>query len=279
MLTLYRLFETYGLNPNVIRLVRHSNRELSVLPVYRESIDYFTEYTSWQRQNKFNKDQYLAVFGPSRGTTALFLGIWEIHGCTLNRDLKQKHRKLLNKYQLPEDWFDRAVRYDLKYSPIMADLSERLIIDWGRATVSWVQKKDKSVVAITARESIGEFTSYDEVQLNWKDLSRLCKDTDSNYTWIKALSSVNGVYLIRDSLSGQLYVGSAHGKEGIWGRWKGYAQTGHGGNKLLKPLDCNHFEYSILEIAPATFTADQLIERENRWKVRLGSRALGLNSN
>ncbi|MCK9504418.1 MAG: GIY-YIG nuclease family protein [Porticoccaceae bacterium] len=279
MLTLYSLFEIYRLNPNVVRLVRHSNRELPVLSAFRESVDYFTEYTAWQGENKYKSDQYLAVFGPSRGTTAIFLGIWEIKGCTLNKDLTTNHLRLLKKYSLPERWFERSVRYDLKYSQVMADLSERLIIDWGKSTVSWVQQKDKPVVAINPRESIEGFTSYDEVQLTWDDLSRLRKDTDANYTWIRALSSVNGVYLIRDSLSGQLYVGCAYGKDGIWGRWKGYAHTGHGGNKLLKSLDWSYFEYSILEIAPATFTADQLIERENRWKVRLGSRALGLNSN
>ncbi len=68
------------------------------------------------------------------------------------------------------------------------------------------------------------------------DLQKLIRDTDSNVSWINALSSVNGVYL-KYKKDGRLYVGSAYGKGGILGRWSGYAKSGHAGNKLLKDLD------------------------------------------
>jgi hypothetical protein len=50
-----------------------------------------------------------------------------------------------------------------------------------------------------------------------------------------ALASVAGVYLISDTLTGKLYVGSATGEGGIWGRWCQYVD-GHGHNIQLKRL-------------------------------------------
>ena len=44
------------------------------------------------------------------------------------------------------------------------------------------------------------------------------------------LSAVNCIYLISDKKTGQQYVGSTYGKDGVWGRWQGYANTIHNGN-------------------------------------------------
>jgi len=56
-------------------------------------------------------------------------------------------------------------------------------------------------------------------------------------------------------------------------------KTGHGNNKDLLDLDANNFQFSILEIVPATTTAEGVIDRENRWKDKLGTREFGLNKN
>jgi hypothetical protein len=53
--------------------------------------------------------------------------------------------------------------------------------------------------------------------------------------WYNNLSTVKGIYLITDN-NNKLYVGSAYGVEGIWGRWKEYVNTnGHGNNIALIP--------------------------------------------
>jgi len=36
--------------------------------------------------------------------------------------------------------------------------------------------------------------------------------------------------------TGKLYVGSAYGDSGVWGRWREYARSGHGGNLHLRRL-------------------------------------------
>ena len=57
-----------------------------------------------------------------------------------------------------------------------------------------------------------------------------------NKQWKMMLSNVYGVYLILDTITGQQYIGSAYGKDGLWGRWSNYIHTKHGGNKILIEL-------------------------------------------
>ena len=100
------------------------------------------------------------------------------------------------------------------------------------------------------------------------------------------MSAVAGVYLITDTSTGKLYVGSATGDGGIWARWSQYAATGHGGNKELKKLlksegadYARHFQYAVLEIADTHASAEEVIRREAHWKRVLGSREHGYNNN
>lgn len=279
MLTFFDLLRINNVDPMSVRLVRHANNEINVLKTFQDETLKFAEYTAWQKPGKFGDSKYLAIFAPARSTTSLFLGIWKINGITQNINLKSEHLDSLKKYNLPEDWFKKSDRHDLELTDIMFDLIERLVIDWGGATVSWVQTKDKDVVAIKPKNSIGDFTSYDSILLSYNDLQKLISDIDSNISWVNALSSVNGVYLIKHIKDSRLYVGSAYGKGGILGRWASYAKTGHAGNKLLRDLDPHDFEFSILEISPSTMSAEDVIARENRWKECLGTRTFGLNDN
>ena len=105
-------------------------------------------------------------------------------------------------------------------------------------------------------------------------------------SWRTALSSVAGVYLISDTVSGKFYVGSAYGEGGIWSRWSEYADDGHGGNVELKKLLADegikyseNFRYSILEIADLHDSQDTILQRESHWKDILMSRIYGLNAN
>ena len=205
--------------------------------------------------------------------------MWDIQGYTENSNFTEETLSVLREHNLPEKWFDDSVRYELERNNILDDLSERLVIEWGPATVAWVQYKDKEVVEIKGKKSIGDFQSFSLVDLNYQDLKKLIQFPDTNLTWLKALSSVNGVYLIKDKTSGKLYVGSAYGDQGIYGRWTAYAKNGHGGNLELQNLDPTNFQFSILEIVPATATADSVIDCENRWKKKLGTRIFGLNKN
>jgi hypothetical protein len=279
MITIFKIFEIYGIDPAKIKLVRHGNKEIPIYETFLNNLKRLEVYQSFQNPNKFGKSNAIAVFAPYYKTTGIFLGLWDIQGYTANSNFTEETRVLLKKHHLPEDWFNQGVRYDLRRNNILDELSERLIIEWGAATVAWVQSKDKEVVEIKGKKSIGDFQSFGLVDLNYQDLKKLIQFPDTNLTWLKALSSVNGVYLIKDKMSGKLYVGSAYGDQGIYGRWSAYAKNGHGGNLELKGLDPSAFQFSILEIVPATTTADGVIECENRWKEKLGTRQFGLNKN
>lgn len=278
MLSLFELLTHYGINPQKLGLVRHSNKEIDVLPTYKNHHDKFTTYTGWQPAGKYAGVDHLAVFAPYKGTSAMFLGIYCIEGCTPNQSLTQSHLDKLNEYGLPEEWFHRSDFYELKHVHIADDLSERLIIEW-KSTVAWYQKKDKELIQIKAPFSLSDFESYETVKLLYPELKTLVSHPQSNPTWYSALSSINAIYLIQNTLDGKLYVGSAYGNQGLWGRWSNYVRTGHGDNKLLKPLNPDNFEFTILEIIPPTASAGDVIDKENRWKERLGTRLYGLNKN
>jgi len=279
MITLHRIFEIYGLAPNEIRLVRHGNKEIQILETFRNNLPKLEIYQSYQRPRKFGDVKYIAVFAPYHKTTALFLGLWEIIGCKEHHEFTEENLEELKIYNLPESWFRDHVRYELKLSDTLYDLSERLVIEWGGATVSWVQKKDKEIVEIKGKNSIKEFESFDDLEIDFYELKKIINHPDENITWVKSLSSVNGIYLIQDVTTGKLYVGSAYGEDGIYGRWSSYAKNGHGGNQELQGLNPDNFKFSILEIVPSTSTADYVIERESKWKNKLGTREFGLNKN
>jgi GIY-YIG catalytic domain-containing protein len=279
MITTNKIFEIYGVDPAEVKLVRHGNKEIPIHETFLNDINRLEAYQSFQKPYKFGKSKTIAVFAPYYKTTGIFLGLWDIQGCTENSNFTEETLAVLREHNLPEDWFNDSVRYELKRNNILDDLSERLNVEWGPATVAWVQSKDKDVVEIKGKKSIGDFQSFSLVDLNYQDLKNIMQFPDTNLTWLKVLSSVNGVYLIKDKISGKLYVGSAYGNQGIYGRWSAYAKNGHGGNLELKDLDPSAFQFSILEIVPATTTVDGIIECENRWKEKLGTRQFGLNKN
>jgi len=129
-----------------------------------------------------------------------------------------------------------------------------------------------------------EFESFKQVLLKRYELEQIIKYEYS--TWKTALSSVSGVYLMSDKLTGKLYVGSAYGENGIWGRWETYSKSYHGGNIQLKELFkekgkeyFQNFQYSILETCDINLSKEQVFSIETRWKNLLLTKEFGYNSN
>lgn len=128
-----------------------------------------------------------------------------------------------------------------------------------------------------------EFAGFNDINLTFDELDKIIKNPDANRVWHSMLSSVAGVYLIVDRVTGNQYVGSAYGKEGLLGRWISYINTKHGGNKeLTKLLEGNslrykNFTFSVLRTLPKTLTLNEVIQYEQKFKEKLGTRAFGLN--
>ena len=280
MITFQDILSHYGVEPKNVKFVSHGNIEIPILETFQNDRKHFEIYQSFQSPVRqiFKGAKHIAVFAPGHHTSGIFLGLWDVIKYIENKDLKNNIHNLIEKYSFPTSWH-KSAWYDLKYNPVLDELSERVIIEWGKSTLTWVQRKDKKILEIKGENYLGDFVSYDAVQLNYYDLKKITTDAKSNITWMNALSSVNGIYLIKDKSSGKLYVGSAYGEGGLYSRWLNYAKNGHGGNKELKGLNPNNFEFSILEIIPSTSSAEEVIHRENRWKEKLGTRGFGLNAN
>ncbi len=206
MITVYRILEIYKIEPSKVKLVRHGNKEISIRETFIDNLPRLEAYQSFQKPGRFGDAESILVFAPYYKTTALLLGLWDIRGCTENLKFSEETLCELQKHNLPQSWFNNCVRYDLRRNDILDDLSARLVIEWGAATVAWVQSKDKKVVELRGKKSIGDFQSFSQVGLDFPDLKMLIDFPDTNLTWVKALSSVNGVYLIKDKISGKLYV-------------------------------------------------------------------------
>ena len=185
-----------------------------------------------------------------------------------------------------ENVLDDLYFYKLEDSNLLESYKNRLVIEWGKSTVSWVQSSiEKEVTEIYPKGFVSLFPGWDKVHLSHKELTEIINNPNGNKDWYEYLSRHSGVYVIFDSSTGNQYVGSASGGKGIWSRWEGYVKTGHNGNKGLKALAnenpdfANTFTYSLHHVFPKTVSKNDVLYYESLLKDKLGSRAYGLNEN
>lgn len=265
MITIQELLYNRGLNRLAkIKLVRHKDKRLDLYNPYRTDRNSFWDYQNTQSKDVFKGVDYIVSFIGEEGVFARFIGVF----------------KILNKEQ---------TEYGFKYSMLdisdYDDLKERVIIRWENA-ISWHQwiKNEMEVVEICPGLHYKRFSDYFDLILSYSELEEII--TNQYNDWRTVLSSIKGIYLITDINTGKLYVGSAYGENGIWGRWSDYISTsGHGNNKILRKLISNNnsykfnLQFSILMILPKTVTADEAISKEQLFKRKLGSNSFGLNAN
>ena len=220
--------------------------------------DYVREHTP-ENANLLMQAAYVVVFVVD-GKYSRFVGVYRILG-------------LDKKITVPTDdkkSFRNRVFVKVAELKVFKEYSGRVLVDWG----------DEGIIRMMI-----PFTSYNDVLLSFKELKNLI-ETD-NVEWRDKLKAVNGIYGIVDQSNGKLYVGSAYGDEGIWGRWKVYVETnGHGNNDMLVELIQNnkdyawdHFQWFILETFPLDVTDDYAVHRENLYKEKLCTRLFGYNKN
>lgn len=131
-----------------------------------------------------------------------------------------------------------------------------------------------------------DFPGYDNVCLSYPMLRRIIDSGKSD--WKAALENQKAVYVLNDTATGKLYVGSATSENGmLLARWKAYADSGHGGNKELRELVeekgfdyvKESFQYTIIENFNARVDDLRILERESYWKKVLRTREFGYNAN
>jgi hypothetical protein len=261
-----------------IKLVRHKDIRVDFLyNLYRADLNKFLQYQREQAKDVFKGVDYIVSFIGEQGTLSRFVGVYRV---IIGRRLKGKKESV--------DGGTHQYVYQIEEVSGFEDLKERVIVDWGGSARAWHQwlSNRKEVIEIQPSLRYKQFTDYFNFILDFKELQEIVRNQNKYNSWKRMLSATKGVYLISDSKSGKLYVGSAYGDDGIWGRWKKYVLTnGHGENKRLKELlniDKNYatnFSFSILTLLPKTITPDQAIETERLFKRKLGTNSFGHNGN
>ncbi len=243
--------------------------EFNPLDIYLEGG--FDEWQSLQRRRNFGLDFVVALVAMSEPDLWLFAGVHEV-------------------LEVEDGDEDAPFRYRMIRRPPCEELDGRLIVQFsrpGRQSYLLGKKWAPQLVvhAIRPRKlEIAEFPGYPSVRLTKRQLDLIVNRAIAS--WKSALASVGGVYLISDAETGRLYVGSATGEDGIWGRWCAYSETGHGGNGDLRALlrdkgaaYAQHFRFGILEIADTHAGVDDVLRRESHWKELLQTREHGYNAN
>lgn len=283
-LRLLDILKLAGFDPTLpTKLVRHQDRRRYPVEELLRHDGWLELYQRYQSKPHFHHVKQIVSFCGLSGTRAGFYGVYKVlahhpasEGITLASCAWSQ------KWSHENEFF-----YDLECDPRFDDLRNRLIIDWGPGPINWVQKLDnKPVLEISPPgRKLPTFDDYLEFSLTHAELKELFRNEEAHRDWRRALSAVAGVYLILAQTTGHLYVGSAYGASGIWGRWAEYAKSGHGGDVQLRELIRENsaypeqFRFSVLQILPKTMVRHEVLEREKRYKDKLGTRATGLNSN
>lgn len=285
MLTINRLLEFAGLDMTKrIKIARHhdTTRNIDVHELF--ATQEFEIYQAYQEVNRFKDCDFLVSCLGLEKNQALFVGVYKVKGISsvkgfpedINVSFKGK-AKDGSKY-----------RYELEKLAGFEDLEKRLVINWQSIAQSWCQwinTDEKEVVQLLPKGYVRDFPGFYDINILYRELRDIINDHNANSLWHKMLASVAGIYLIVDTETGMQYIGSASGKEGVLGRWKEYANNGHGNTQKLKeiltsnPNRVHKFKFSILRTLPNTLTKTEVIEIEGKYKEKLGSRAYGLNSN
>jgi len=277
-ITIQELLFNRGLNKkDKIVLVRHKdNREVktirgiqytkSLYDIYRYETDLFLEYQAEQKDDKFKGAKYIVSFLGEEGTKSRFLGVYRIEDTITNDKFSPFYYKMSEM-----DGFN--------------NLKQKVIVDWGKGTLSWCQgiHNEKEIIEIVPGFE-NAFPGYPNVILKFGQLKNII--SQGYPEWKNMLSAVNCIYSILDNKTGKIYIGSTYNRQGIWGRWEVYVKTnGHGNNVSLKKLIetdsdyADNFTYSILHILPINISADQAVKEESLFKEKLGAISFGYCNN
>ena len=244
-----------------VHLARYNQIE-EPIDVYRHGG--FEEWQRWQNGNNFTLPQVVALIDDCRGR-------WMFAGLFLQRGF------VIDPLPTPHHY------YTLDRMPGTEDLEGRLFCvsayKFRQSYVHCSTVADMKVVELLSEKiTVGPFPGFKQVKISKDELDLLVRH--NTQSWRTALSSVKGIYLITDTVTGKLYVGKADGESGIWGRWCQYSNPGHGHNKaLVQELGLTASErqrdlhFSLLEVADLQSTRQEILDRESHWKDILMSRS------
>lgn len=236
-------------------------------------------------EKKMLHAKYVASFIGLEQQKAVFVGLYKVGNhrqLTRSQFWQKLEYKQLKKYELRG--FQRGDKrrfvlwFDLKMTEFYRKWQGKLITEWTGGPRNWSRFANKGRFPISA---ILEDTTLHKTLPAWNELviSRTMFN-DLPPKWCDQLRRSRGIYYIFYPSDRKGYVGSAAGKDNIYGRWKYHVKVG-GDSVHMRMRKSQDFQFSILQTLHGDTDKQEVIEHERRWKIRLHTKIEegGLNKN
>ncbi len=265
------VLKAQGIDPAAVRLVRHHDTrpecKISPYGLWRRDPALLEHYQSIQSNEVFKVGNTLACFVRTPGGQTLFVGLYRVDGKGVSDESDVDPS---SNVACPG-----IIKYMISRDDRLKDLAGRLVVDWGRGYLAWVQlgaKNDKKVLELLRDPDDEPFPGY------FAFGCRLSELDDLPPGWITQLSRAKGIYVLTSLTTREHYIGSASGLGGFFGRWQQHARVG-GDAVAFKGLAASEYRISILQVSAGFETDEDIIRTENAWMAKLQSRKMGLNGN
>lgn len=254
------LLRKNDIDPQHVLVLRHRPPEPKLNEVFRswasEKPEVFNAYQQTQGakvERAMQGAKYVASFIGHEAGKALFVGLYSV-GDSKPLTVEEywrvpayiEMRAFGTKGFTGDDGRKSILWFDLALTDFCSSWKGKLIVKWppqDRAWWRWADRNEFRILAILEDSALDAvMPRWDEMALTWEQLKFLPT------RWKASLSAWRGIYYIFDASCGRAYVGSAYGADNLLGRWLNYAATGHGGNKLLRGRDPQHFRFSLLQL-------------------------------
>ncbi len=265
MISFNHLLRTAGIDLARARLVRHQDNRA---PAGKSPYDLWVAddgrlelYQRIQSKDRFKGADWVISFVATPLNETLFIGSYRV--CGVGR-VPAGTTDPIGGHDVTGLFF-----YELQPDQALREYAGRVIVDWGTAFRTWVQRpdrQDKPILEIRQTAIDPPFPGFTSFSWPIREL------TSVPFSWRGALSAVGGVYVLVCRSTGKQYVGSASGVGGFWERWETYYRTGHGGNEGMKLAAGHDYQVSILEVASSSLSRDEIIQMEELWKDKLLTR-------
>ncbi len=275
----YQLLRDRGVDLPKQRVVLYRHKDQNYPLVKHIGTPALALYQANQKKPEMLGTLVVSFFG-HRDNFGLLLGAWQVTGVMPTSEALSKG--LLNgTFEKLGD--EPSYFHTLEEVDLLQDERLKLEVNIGPPAIVWrrVLKLEDDYPVRLLTDCPIPFPGLNHVSLIMSELRIALLDQ----VWLRELSAISAIYLITDEQSGRQYVGSAYGRLGLWQRWNDYVRSGHGNNVELiqvlmeAPGRENEFRFTLLEPLPASTEPAAVIARESHWKVALGSRTHGLNSN
>ena len=301
-LDLNSLLRIKNIDPGQVLVLRHRPQEPKLnkdLPWLADrKPDLFNAYQQTQGSklegamtrllNAHGDRAYVASFIGHNPGKALFIGLYSIRG---SRPITREQFWQVPAYVEMKDrygmrgWGDEdrgatILWFDLWSTDFYASWKGKLVVGWPPPEISWWRLAHRNTMPVL---SILEDSALEPVVPNWREIALDWDELQpmlESPRWKSKLREWRAIHYICDTSDGRGYVGSAYGADNLHGRWSAYANTGHGGNCLLRARDHHKFRFTILQLIAPDEESDTVIRLEATWKGRLNTRwPHGLNDN